>query len=71
MHGANVRAQDTVYRGIANAIEWSPSVTDQNAVMAEERKDKWAAGKLYKPYVGRWSRRGAAGADSRDASNRE
>ncbi len=29
---------------------------DQNAVMAEERQDKWAAGKLYEPYVGRWSR---------------
>ncbi len=24
--------------------------------MPEERKDKWAAGKLYEPYVGRWSR---------------
>ena len=24
--------------------------------MPEERKDHWAAGKLYEPYVGRWSR---------------
>jgi SAM-dependent methyltransferase len=24
--------------------------------MTEERKDTWAAGKLYEPYVGRWSR---------------
>jgi SAM-dependent methyltransferase len=24
--------------------------------MADERKDTWAAGKLYEPYVGRWSR---------------
>ena len=24
--------------------------------MAGERKDTWAAGKLYEPYVGRWSR---------------
>ena len=27
------------------------------SVMASERKDTWAAGKLYEPYVGRWSRR--------------
>jgi trans-aconitate methyltransferase len=24
--------------------------------MTTERKDTWAAGKLYEPYVGRWSR---------------
>jgi len=24
--------------------------------MGDERKDVWAAGKLYEPYVGRWSR---------------
>lgn len=24
--------------------------------MTDERQDKWAAGKLYEPYVGRWSR---------------
>jgi len=28
--------------------------------MTEERKDVWAAGKLYEPYVGRWSRLVAA-----------
>ena len=26
------------------------------AVISEQRKDNWAAGKLYEPYVGRWSR---------------
>ena len=25
-------------------------------MMTAERKDTWAAGKLYEPYVGRWSR---------------
>ena len=24
--------------------------------MTDDRKDVWAAGKLYEPYVGRWSR---------------
>jgi SAM-dependent methyltransferase len=28
----------------------------KEAIMADERKDTWAAGKLYEPYVGRWSR---------------
>jgi hypothetical protein len=25
-------------------------------VMLDTRKDNWAAGELYEPYVGRWSR---------------
>lgn len=25
-------------------------------LMTTERKDTWAAGKLYEPYIGRWSR---------------
>lgn len=28
----------------------------QNAGMSDQRKDTWAAGDLYEPYVGRWSR---------------
>ena len=31
-------------------------MTEQNVVMSEQRKDNWAAGNLYEPYVGRWSR---------------
>ncbi len=29
--------------------------------MTDERKDVWAAGNLYEPYVGRWSRLVARG----------
>ncbi len=29
---------------------------DQNVVVSVQRKDNWAAGDLYEPYVGRWSR---------------
>ncbi len=28
---------------------------DQNVVTSEQHRDKWAAGKHYEPYVGRWS----------------
>jgi 2-polyprenyl-3-methyl-5-hydroxy-6-metoxy-1,4-benzoquinol methylase len=34
----------------------STALENQNAAMSEVRKDNWAAGKLYEPYVGRWSR---------------
>lgn len=32
------------------------ALEDQTVVMLDTRKDNWAAGKLYEPYVGRWSR---------------
>jgi SAM-dependent methyltransferase len=31
-------------------------IASQNVVPPTERKDNWAAGNLYEPYVGRWSR---------------
>ena len=34
----------------------SAALENQNVGMSEVRKDNWAAGKLYEPYVGRWSR---------------
>ena len=34
----------------------STALENQNVAMSEVRKDNWAAGKLYEPYVGRWSR---------------
>ena len=34
----------------------SAALENQNVAMSEVRKDNWAAGKLYEPYVGRWSR---------------
>ena len=34
----------------------STALENQNVGMSEVRKDNWAAGKLYEPYVGRWSR---------------
>jgi SAM-dependent methyltransferase len=34
----------------------SATLEGQNVVMSEARKDIWAAGKLYEPYVVRWSR---------------
>jgi len=33
-----------------------PDRTNGGSGMAGERKDTWAAGRLYEPYVGRWSR---------------
>ena len=34
----------------------STALENQNVAMSDVRKDNWAAGKLYEPYVGRWSR---------------
>ena len=34
----------------------SAALENQNVAMSEVRRDNWAAGKLYEPYVGRWSR---------------
>jgi len=33
-----------------------PAPQSQNVGMADQRKDTWAAGNLYEPYIGRWSR---------------
>jgi SAM-dependent methyltransferase len=41
---------------LAAAAHRSVGPQDREIVMPDERKDTWAAGKLYEPYVGRWSR---------------